>query len=44
MVSYQHYQVGDVSIEEAVHQLRLVNKESEIVKAARDIGISFGDR
>ncbi len=44
MVSYQHYQVGDVSIEEAVHQLRLVNKESEIVKAARDIGISFGDQ
>lgn len=44
MVSYQHYQVGDVSIEEAVHQLRLVNKDSEIVKAARDIGISFGDR
>lgn len=44
MVSYQHYQVGDVSIEEAVHQLRLVNKESEIVKAARDIGISFGDK
>lgn len=44
MVSYQHYQVGDVSIEEAVHQLRLVNKESEIVKAARAIGISFGDQ
>ncbi|MDP1591575.1 MAG: 6-phosphofructokinase, partial [Prosthecobacter sp.] len=43
MVSYQHYQVGDVSIEEAVNQLRLVNKDSEIVKAARAIGISFGD-
>jgi 6-phosphofructokinase 1 len=43
MVSYQHYQVGDVSIEEAVNQLRLVSKDSEIVKAARAIGISFGD-
>ena len=43
MVSYQHYQVGDVTIEEAVNQLRLVAKDSEIVKAARDIGISFGD-
>jgi 6-phosphofructokinase 1 len=43
MVSYQQYQVGDVSIEEAVNQLRLVQKDSEIVKAARSIGISFGD-
>jgi len=43
MVSYQDYSVGDVSIEEAVHQLRLVKKDSEIVKAARAIGISFGD-
>lgn len=44
MVSYQQYQVGDVPIEEAVHQLRLVSKESEIVRAARAIGISFGDQ
>ena len=44
MVSYQQYQVGDVPIEEAVHQLRLVSKDSEIVNAARAIGISFGDR
>lgn len=43
MVSYQQYQVGDVPIEEAVHQLRLVSQDSEIVKAARAIGISFGD-
>ena len=43
MVSYQQYQVGDVPIEDAVHQLRLVAKDSEIVKAARAIGISFGD-
>lgn len=44
MVSYQQYQVGDVPIEEAVHQLRLVSKDSEIVTAARAIGISFGDQ
>ncbi|WP_395734796.1 6-phosphofructokinase [Prosthecobacter sp.] len=43
MVSYQQYQVGDVPIEEAVHQLRLVSKDSEIVRASRAIGISFGD-
>lgn len=43
MVSYQQYQVGDVPIEEAVHQLRLVSKDSEIVNAARATGISFGD-
>lgn len=43
MVSYQQYHVGDVPIEEAVHQLRLVDRGSEIVKAARAIGISFGD-
>lgn len=44
MVSYQSYTVGDVSIEEAVNQLRLVQPESEVVHAARAVGISFGDR
>ncbi len=43
MVSYQQYQVGDVSIEEAVNQLRTVQPDSEIVRAGRSIGISFGD-
>jgi 6-phosphofructokinase 1 len=43
MVSYQQYQVGDVSIEEAVNQLRLVKSDSEIVNAGRSIGICFGD-
>jgi phosphofructokinase-like protein len=43
MVSYQQYQVGDVSIEEAVNQLRLVTRDSEIVRAARSVGICFGD-
>jgi len=44
MVSYQSYQVGDVSIEEAVNQLRLVQPDSEVVHAARAVGISFGDK
>ena len=43
MVSYQQYQVGDVSIEEAVNQLRTVQPDSEIVRAGRSIGICFGD-
>ena len=43
MVSYQQYQVGDVSIEEAVNQLRLVTEDSEIVRAARSVGTCFGD-
>ena len=44
MVSYQQYHVSDVSIEEAVNQLRLVDSDSEIVNAARSIGVSFGDK
>ena len=43
MVSYQQYQVGDVSIEDAVSKLRLVEKNNELVLAARSVGISFGD-
>jgi 6-phosphofructokinase 1 len=43
MVSYQQYHVGDVSIEEAVTKLRVVSKDSEIVAAARSVGICFGD-
>ncbi len=43
MVSYQHYHVGAVPIEDAVMQLRTVSKDSEIVEAARAIGMSFGD-
>lgn len=44
MVSYQQYAVGDVSIEEAVNQLRLVGPDSEIIRAGRSIGVCFGDR
>lgn len=43
MVSYQSYHVDSVSIEEAVHQLRLVEPESELVIAAKAVGICFGD-
>jgi 6-phosphofructokinase 1 len=43
MVSYQQYHVGDVSIQDAVMQLRLVTKDSEIVDAARSVGTCFGD-
>ena len=43
MVNYHSYHVGDVEIEEAVDQLRLVEPEGNIVKAARSVGICFGD-
>jgi 6-phosphofructokinase 1 len=43
MVSYQQYQVGDVAIEDAVNKLRLVSKDSDVVQAARAVGINFGD-
>ncbi len=43
MVSYQAYHVDSVPIEEAVHQLRLVEPGSELVLAAKAVGICFGD-
>ena len=43
MVSYQSYLVDSVEIEEAVHQLRLVQPDSELVQAAKAIGICLGD-
>ena len=43
MVSYDAYKVGSVPIEEAVHQLRLVDPEGEMVDTARALGICFGD-
>lgn len=42
MVSYQAYHVDSVPIKEAVHQLRLVKPEGEMVLAAKAVGISFG--
>ncbi len=43
MVSYQSYHVDSVKIEEAVHQLRLVEPDSELVQAAKAVGICLGD-
>lgn len=43
MVSYQSYHVDSVEIEEAVHQLRLVEPGSEVVRAAKAVGICLGD-
>ena len=43
MVSYQNYQVRHVPIAEAVNRLRLVPPNGELVQAARDVEISFGD-
>lgn len=43
MVSYQRYEVGDVSIKEAVSQLNLVDPKGQMVETARSVGVSFGD-
>ena len=43
MVSYDAYTVDSVPIEEAVNQLRLVEPNSELVLAAKAVGISLGD-
>ncbi|UII33973.1 ATP-dependent 6-phosphofructokinase [Fulvivirga ulvae] len=43
MVSYKNNRITAVSIEEAIRKYNFVNKNSFMVKAARSIGISFGD-
>ena len=43
MVSYQAYHVGSVPIEQAVHKLRLVDPDGEMVDTARALGICLGD-
>lgn len=43
MVSYQNYQVLDVPISHAVHKLRRVPPDGEMVRVARTMEISFGD-
>jgi len=43
MVSYHNYKVGDVPMEQAVSQLKLVTNEHQIVQACREVDISFGD-
>jgi 6-phosphofructokinase 1 len=44
MVSYQHYEIADVPIADAVHQLRLVDPTNQLVQMARSVDISFGDQ
>jgi 6-phosphofructokinase 1 len=44
MVSYQNYQVLSVPIIHAVHRIKLVQPDSQMVQTCRDVGISFGDR
>ncbi|MGB8353178.1 MAG: ATP-dependent 6-phosphofructokinase [Chthoniobacteraceae bacterium] len=43
MVSYQNYLVLEVPISEAVHKLRLVSLDGQMVQTARAVEISFGD-
>ncbi|MGF1678104.1 MAG: 6-phosphofructokinase [Candidatus Methylacidiphilales bacterium] len=43
MVSYQNYQVGDVTMAEAVSKIKRVTPDHQIVKTCREVGISFGD-
>ena len=43
MVSYRDDQTLDVPIADAVHHLRFVDPNYQMLKTAREIGISFGD-
>ncbi len=43
MVSYQNYQILGVPIADAVHRIKLVQPDSQMVLTARAVGISFGD-
>jgi len=43
MVSYQNYEILDAPLADAVNRLRLVASDHQLVKTAREIGISFGD-
>lgn len=43
MVSYQNYLTEEVPIQQAVHRLRLVCPDSQMVQTARAVEISFGD-
>jgi ATP-dependent phosphofructokinase / diphosphate-dependent phosphofructokinase len=42
MVSYLNYQIGAVSIEEAVGQLKRVPPDGQMVQTAQAVGVSFG--
>lgn len=43
MVSYQNYQVLDVPIAEAVHKLRMVSPNHQMVHTCRAVDVCFGD-
>jgi 6-phosphofructokinase len=43
MVSYQNHEILDAPLADAVNRLRLVASDHQLVKTAREIGISFGD-
>jgi ATP-dependent phosphofructokinase / diphosphate-dependent phosphofructokinase len=43
MVSYQNHEILDVPIADAVNRLRRVDPNHQLVEAAREIGINFGD-
>jgi 6-phosphofructokinase 1 len=43
MVSYNNYETRDVPIAHAVHKMRRVDPQSQIVQMARAVEISFGD-
>jgi ATP-dependent phosphofructokinase / diphosphate-dependent phosphofructokinase len=42
MVSYLNYQIGSVTIKEAVGQIKHVPPDGQMVKTAQAVGISFG--
>jgi ATP-dependent phosphofructokinase / diphosphate-dependent phosphofructokinase len=43
MVSYQNYQVLSVPIADAVHRIKFIPPEGQMVQTCRSVGISFGD-
>ena len=43
MVSHQPHDTVDVPIEQAIHRLRTVPVNGDLVRTARALGISFGD-
>ena len=43
MVSYQNYDVMEVPIADAIHRLKRVSPDCQLVETARAVGISFGD-
>lgn len=42
MVSYLNYQIGSVTIKEAVGQIKLVPPDGQMVRTAKAVGVSFG--